>query len=168
MSSACRRPSRPDALHLFSIGEGIAYGSSVINYVVSGAPVSAFRIELSDEYANVEFTGKDMRNNWQKVNGVYVVQLNTPVSGAYTLLATYERPFKAQGETLSFTGARPLDAQSEQGTRSLPAPINSRSIRPTFHPACCRWKPPKCRRNTGCFSMRPSCAPIVTRRARLI
>ena len=36
-------------------------------------------------------------------------------AGAYTLLATYERPFKAQGETLSFTGARPLDAQSEQG-----------------------------------------------------
>jgi hypothetical protein len=37
------------------------------------------------------------------------------VSGAYTLLGTYERPFKAQGETLAFTGARPLDAQSEQG-----------------------------------------------------
>ena len=36
-----------DALHLFSIGEGIAYGSSVMNYVVSGAPVSAFKVELS-------------------------------------------------------------------------------------------------------------------------
>ena len=44
-----------------------------------------------------------------------MVQLHTPVSGAYTLLATYERPFKPQGETLAFTGARPLDAQSEQG-----------------------------------------------------
>src|SRR5208282_5238617 len=31
------------------------------------------------------------------------------------LLATYERPFKSQGETLTFTGARPLDAHSEQG-----------------------------------------------------
>ena len=103
-----------DALHLFSIGEGIAYGSSVINYVVSGAPVAAFKIELSDEYYNVEFTGKDIRN-WQKTNGGYVVQLHTPVAGAYTLLATYERPFKPQGETLAFTGARPLDAQSEQG-----------------------------------------------------
>jgi hypothetical protein len=48
-------------------------------------------------------------------DGGYVVQLHTPVSGAYTLLATYERPFKPQGETLAFTGARPLDAQSEQG-----------------------------------------------------
>jgi hypothetical protein len=103
-----------DVLHLFSIGEGIAYGSSVINYTVSGAPLSTFKIDLSDEYFNVEFTGKDIRN-WQKVQGGYQVQLHTPVSGIYTLLATYERPFKAQGETLTFTGARPLDPQSEQG-----------------------------------------------------
>lgn len=103
-----------DVLHLFSIGEGIAYGSSVLNYVVSGAPVSMFKLELSEEYFNVEFTGKDIRN-WQKVAGGYQVQLHTPISGSYTLLATYERPFKPQGETLTFTGARPLDAQSEQG-----------------------------------------------------
>jgi hypothetical protein len=103
-----------DGFHLFSIGEGIAYGSSVVNYLISGAPVSAFRFELSDEYFNVEFTGRDVRN-WQKTTNGYLVQLHSPVSGAYTLLATYERPFKAQGETLAFTGARPLDAQSEQG-----------------------------------------------------
>ena len=103
-----------EALHLFSIGEGIAYGSSIINYVVSGAPVGSFRVELAGEYDNVEFTGKDIRN-WQKVGAGYVVQLHTPVSGAYTLLATYERPFSARGAALSFTGARPVDAQSEQG-----------------------------------------------------
>ncbi|HEV2692555.1 MAG TPA: hypothetical protein VG347_06625, partial [Verrucomicrobiae bacterium] len=103
-----------DVFHLFSIGEGIAYGSSVMNYVVSGAPVSVFRVELSDEYFNVEFTGKDIRN-WERTTNGWLVQLHTPVSGAFTLLATYERPFKAQGETLAFTGARPLDAQSESG-----------------------------------------------------
>jgi hypothetical protein len=103
-----------DAFHLFSVGEGVAYGSSVLNYVVSGAPIGAFKVELSAEYFNVEFTGKEVRN-WQKIDGGFVVQLHTPVSGAYTLLATYERPFKAQGETLAFTGARPLDAKTEQG-----------------------------------------------------
>ena len=103
-----------DVLHLFSIGEGIAYGSSVLNYTVAGAPMGTFKVELAAEYFNVEFTGKDIRN-WQKTDGGYLVQLHTPVAGAYTLLATYERPFKAQGETLAFTGARPLDAQAEQG-----------------------------------------------------
>lgn len=103
-----------DGFHLFSIGEGVAYGSSVMNYTISGAPVAALRVELSDEYGNVEFTGKDVRN-WQRTTNGYLVQLHAPVAGAYTLLATYERSFKPQGETLAFTGARPLDAQSESG-----------------------------------------------------
>jgi len=42
-----------DVFHLFSIGEGVAYGSSVMNYVISGAPVSALHVELSDAYFNV-------------------------------------------------------------------------------------------------------------------
>jgi hypothetical protein len=103
-----------DGFHLFSIGEGVAYGSSVLNYVVSGSPISAFKVDLSAEYFNVEFTGKDIRN-WQKTDTGFTVYLHSPVTGAYTLLATYERPFKPQGDTLTFTGARPLDAQSEQG-----------------------------------------------------
>jgi hypothetical protein len=103
-----------DVLHLFSIGEGIAYGSSLINYVISGAPVSAFKIELPEEFSNVEFTGKDIRT-WQKTDGGYLVQLHTPVSGTYALLATYDRTFNSHGETLTFTGARPTSAQSEQG-----------------------------------------------------
>ncbi len=103
-----------DSFHLFSVGEGIAYGSTLVNYLISGAPMASFRVALTNEYFNVEFTGKDVRN-WQKVEGGYVVQLHTPVSGTYSLLATYERPFKAQGETLRFSGAQPLDAQSEQG-----------------------------------------------------
>ncbi|MEY2408260.1 MAG: hypothetical protein QOF48_930 [Verrucomicrobiota bacterium] len=103
-----------DVFHLFSIGEGIGYGSSTINYLISGAPIAAFQIDLSSEYFNVEFSGKDIRN-WQKTTNGYTVQLHTPVAGPFTLLATYERPFKAQGDTLTFTGARPLDAQTEQG-----------------------------------------------------
>jgi len=58
-----------------------------MNYVVSGAPVSSFKVELSDEYFNVEFTGKDIRG-WNRTTNGYTVQLHTPVSGSYTLLAT--------------------------------------------------------------------------------
>lgn len=103
-----------DVFHLFSVGEGIAYGSTVVNYLVSGAPISLLRLELSDAYANVEFTGKNVRS-WQRTTNGFQVQLHQAVSGAYTLLATYDRSFRAQGEQLAFTGARPLDAQSEQG-----------------------------------------------------
>jgi hypothetical protein len=103
-----------DVVHLFSVGEGIAYGSSIINYLISGAPRSTFLLQLSNEYANVEFTGKDIRS-WRQTTNGFEIQLHAPVAGVYNLLATYERSFKPQGETLTFTGARPLDAQTEQG-----------------------------------------------------
>lgn len=103
-----------DVFHLFSIGQGIAYGSSVMDYIVSGAPVSEFHVGLPREYLNVEFTGEGIRS-WEKTTDGYRVELLTPVSGSYTLLATYERPFQQQGETVSFTGARASDAQTESG-----------------------------------------------------
>lgn len=103
-----------EAFHLFSIGEGLAYGGSTIQYSIAGAPKGVFLVELSEEYANVEFTGKDVRG-WQKTPEGYRVQLHNPVAGSFTMLATYERAFKPQGATLAFTGARPLEVQSEQG-----------------------------------------------------
>ncbi|RME93448.1 MAG: hypothetical protein D6766_08190, partial [Verrucomicrobia bacterium] len=108
------RSIQAEVFHLFSVGEAIAYGSSVMNFVIAGAPVDRFRIELSPEYYNVEFTGKDVLH-YRPVEGGYEVQLSKPAAGDYTLLATYERPFKAEGETLTFVGARPLEVQSEQG-----------------------------------------------------
>ena len=152
-----------DVLHLFSIGEGIAYGSSVMNYVVSGAPVTVFKIELSDEYFNVEFTGKDIRN-WQKVAGGYFVQLHTPISGGYTLLATYERPFKPQGETLTFTGARPLDAQSEQG-HTLVISAYQFQVKPVdVSSGLLPLEAGEVPSDTGCFLTRPFLQPTATRR----
>ena len=104
-----------DATHLFTVSEGIAYGSSVINYLISGTPISTLKIAVPAEYSNVEFAGRDVRN-WKKTDAGYEVYLHTPVFGTYTLLATYDRQFSAQSNTVSFAGVRPLDAQNEQGS----------------------------------------------------
>ena len=156
-----------DAMHLFSIGEGIAYGSSVLNYVISGAPSSTFKVELSGEYFNVEFSGKDIRS-WQKTDNGFTVQLHTPVSGSYTLLATYDRPFRAQGETLTFTGVRPLDAQSEQGHTIVISAYQFQVKPPPRPQGCCRWNLGKFPRNTVCSSTHQSLRPIATRPGPLI
>lgn len=103
-----------DAFHLFSVGEGVAYGSSVLNYLISGAPVSALTVELPAEVANVEFTGRHVRASQKTAEG-WRVEFSQPVSGAHTLLVTYDRPFKAPGDQLAFTGARPRGVQAEQG-----------------------------------------------------
>jgi len=104
-----------DSLHLFSIGEGIAYGSTIINFFIVGAPVSEFKFEAPESYGNIEFIGQEVRN-WKREGNQYQVFLHTPQGGAYTLLATYDSRFNPHGETLEFTGLKPIDTQSEQGT----------------------------------------------------
>ncbi len=92
----------------------IAYGSSVMNYQISGAPISAFRVELSDEYFNVEFLGKDVRD-WVKTNGGFEFICTRRCRALTRCSPLTSGRSEAQGETLAFTGARPLDAQTEQG-----------------------------------------------------
>jgi hypothetical protein len=104
-----------DAIHLFTLNEGIAYGSSVLHYLIAGTPVSVLKLTAPAEYKNLEFAGRDVRN-WKRTDTGYDVYLQTPVFGGYTLLATFDRPFHGQSNSLAFVGIRPLDAQSEQGS----------------------------------------------------
>ena len=110
-----------DALHLYSIGQGIVYGSSVLNYLIGGKPVSELKVLVPADYANVEFIGRDVRN-WKldeaadnSATNSYTVYFQSTVFGDYTLLATFERQFKPEGEMMSFNGVRPMNVQSEAG-----------------------------------------------------
>lgn len=104
-----------DTLQLFSIGDGIIYGSSLLNYLVSGAPVNSFEVLLSDDYSNLEFVGKGIRN-WKKTDGGYEVFLENPVFGTYSLLATYDLKLeKDEAKTYPFQGVHPVRAKNNQG-----------------------------------------------------
>ena len=110
-----------DALHLYSIGQGIVYGSSVLNYLIGGKPVSELKVLVPADYANVEFIGRDVRN-WKldeaadsSATKSYSVYFQSTVFGDYTLLVTFERQFNTNGETLAFNGVRPVDVQQEVG-----------------------------------------------------
>ncbi|MDP4879892.1 MAG: hypothetical protein NWR36_08400, partial [Opitutales bacterium] len=104
-----------DALHLYSVAEGRIYGSSIINYFISGAPVSEFKIQVPEGMQNLDFAGRDVRG-WSELDaGVYEVKLHTPASGAYTLLASYESQFAAEGAQVSFSGVMPQGVDSEEG-----------------------------------------------------
>ncbi|MGB0578858.1 MAG: hypothetical protein ACPGVU_04060 [Limisphaerales bacterium] len=103
-----------DTLHLFSLGQGIAYGSSLFNYAISGAPVSVLRLEVPANYSNVEFVGNEIRN-WNKTTNGYEIHLHTPISGTYSLVATYDMKFNSGGDVVTFGGLTPRGVQSEQG-----------------------------------------------------
>ncbi|MEN8862162.1 MAG: hypothetical protein ACN4GF_02225 [Lentimonas sp.] len=104
-----------DALHLYSVAEGWIYGSSVINYLIAGAPVSSYQIQVPEGIQNLDFAGRDVRGWSDLGDGLYEVQLHSPASGAYTLLATYEAQFASQEATIDFSGVAPLWVDSEQG-----------------------------------------------------
>ena len=105
---------RAEIFHHFSIGEGIVYGSSLLNLHISGAPISVLQVKVPERYGNVEFTGQDVRN-WEASSNGFQVYLHSPVAGPYTLLATYDASFEHGGESLPFSGAHPVDVESEQG-----------------------------------------------------
>ena len=108
------RSLRVDALQVFSIGEGVAYGSSVFHYFITGAPVTELEVATPSGYANVEFIGKDVRS-WEKTPAGHRCRLHSPQSGAFTLLVTYDLRFEPSGGLLSLAGARPVDAKVEHG-----------------------------------------------------
>ncbi|MFP6892121.1 MAG: hypothetical protein VCA18_00115, partial [Opitutales bacterium] len=108
------RSLRVDTLQVFSIGEGVAYGSSVFHYFITGAPVTELEVATPSGYANVEFIGKDVRS-WEKTPAGHKCRLHSPQSGAFTLLVTYDLRFEPSGGLLSLAGARPVEAKVEHG-----------------------------------------------------
>ncbi len=104
-----------DCTHLYTIGNGLIYGSSLIQFAISGAPVDAFQFDIPGEYQNVEFTGEEIRN-WIETDAGYEVILQSPRIGPYTLLVSYERPFQDESDNLNASGAFPLNTTTERGT----------------------------------------------------
>ena len=104
-----------ECTHLYTIGNGLIYGSSLVQLAISGAPVDLLQFSIPEEYQNVEFTGKEVRN-WISTDSGYDVVLQTPIIGFYTILVSYERPFQDEADMLDATGSFPLNTVSERGT----------------------------------------------------
>ncbi|MEA2013591.1 MAG: hypothetical protein U9O87_11050 [Verrucomicrobiota bacterium] len=103
-----------DMLHLISLGEGVVYGSSVISYHTSGAPVDEFTLKIPENYKNIEFSGRAIRS-WDKNLDKYKVSLHEKISGDYTLLVLYEFPFKLSEKPISIAEIESVNTETETG-----------------------------------------------------
>jgi len=83
---------RAEVFHLQSIGEALAYGSAVINYIITGSPVDELRFSLPKSFENVEFVGSDVRR-WTRQNDLWVVKLTRKVLGDYNIAVTYTQQY---------------------------------------------------------------------------
>jgi hypothetical protein len=107
-----------DTYHFYSLQEGTAYVSVLLNYFVTGAPVNEWRLALPEGLQNLSVDGRDMRD-YRQVEGELVVPLHRPVMGAFQLLVTFEQ--KAE-KSLALGGVAANGVQSERGFIQLVSP----------------------------------------------
>lgn len=112
-----------DVFHLYSLKEGVVYGSVLINYFVIGAPASEWRIEVPESVGNIDVTGQGVRREWRREGDQVIVSLHQPVLGAATLLVTFEQPMSARGGVIQPGEVRPLGVQSERGYLQVVSPL---------------------------------------------
>lgn len=107
-----------DTYHFYSLQEGTAYVSVLLNYFVTGAPVSEWRLVLPDGIEHLSVDGRDMRD-YRQVENELVVPLHRPVMGAYQLLVTFEQD---AAEGLALGGLSAVGVQSERGFIEVVSP----------------------------------------------
>lgn len=112
-----------DVFHLYSLKQGVVYGSVLINYFVVGAPASEWRIEVPASVGNIDVTGQGVRREWRREGSQVIVTLHQPVLGAATLLVTFEQPMSARGGVINPGEVRPLGVQSERGYLQVVSPL---------------------------------------------
>ncbi|MCR9293612.1 MAG: hypothetical protein NXI32_12890, partial [bacterium] len=116
------RSVQSDVFHLYSLSQGTVYGSALVNYFVTGAPVSEWRLSVPAGLGNVTVDGQDIRT-WRRDGDTLVVSLHQPVMGSYTLLLTFEeKPDEIDG---SFEAGQvtPLDVQGDRGFVQVVSPM---------------------------------------------
>jgi hypothetical protein len=112
-----------DVFHLYTLKEGIVYGSVLLNYFVVGAPAGEWRIEVPPSVGNIDVVGQNVRRDWRREGDQVVVSLHQPVLGAATLLITFEQPMSARGGTIKPGEVRPLGVQAERGFLQVVSPL---------------------------------------------
>ena len=116
------RSIQSDVFHLYSLSQETIYGSALINYFITGAPVSELRITFPENLKNEVVDGQNVQDS-RRDGDTLIVSLHQPVLGPYTLLVTFEeKPSDADG-TFSPGQVAPLRVQGERGYIQIVSPM---------------------------------------------
>ena len=116
------RSVQSDVFHLYSLSQETVYGSALINYFVTGAPVSEWKISVPETMGNVMVDGRDVRT-WRREADMLIVSLHQPVMGAYTLLITFEEKPDKSNNTFQAGLVVPTGVQGERGYIQVVSPM---------------------------------------------
>ena len=116
------RSIQSDVFHLVSLSQGVVYGSALINYTVTGAPVAELQLKIPATLANVTVDGQDLRT-WRRDGETLIVSLQQPILGAYTLLVTFEEKPNAADGSFQAGLVTPLGVQGDRGYIEVVSPV---------------------------------------------
>lgn len=116
------RSVQSDVFHLYSLSQETVYGSALINYFVTGAPISEWKIAVPETMGNVMVDGQNVRT-WRREADMLIVSLHQPVMGAYTLLVTFEEKPDKSKSTFQAGQVSPTGVQGERGYIQVVSPM---------------------------------------------
>ena len=116
------RSIQSDVFHLYSLSQETVYGSALINYFVTGAPVAEWKITVPETMGNVMVDGQNVRT-WRREADTLIVSLHQPVMGAYTLLVTFEEKPDKSNNTFQAGQVSPIGVQGERGYIQVVSPM---------------------------------------------
>ncbi|MFU7561451.1 hypothetical protein ACMFWY_22410 [Roseiconus sp. JC912] len=117
-----QRNVQSDVFHLYSLSQQTIYGSALVNYFVTGAPVSQWKLTVPEELGNLMVEGQDVRT-WRRDGSTLYVTLHQPVMGAYTLLVTFEEKADRDQGQFSAGSVAPLEVEGERGYVQVVSPM---------------------------------------------
>ena len=120
------RSVEADVFHLYSLKDGTAFGSVVVNYFITGSPVDEWTLRVPEDAENISIDGQNLRT-WRRVGNEVVVTLQQPVIGLYTLLLTCEESVGAQGGEVRPGRVEPLGVRGERGFVQVVSPVQVKS-----------------------------------------
>jgi hypothetical protein len=119
---ALERSVQSDVFHLYSLSQETVYGSALINYFVTGAPVAEWKIAVPEAMGNLMVDGQNVRT-WRREADTLIVSLHQPVMGAYTLLVTFEEKPDKINNTFQAGQISPTGVQGERGYIQVVSPM---------------------------------------------
>jgi type II secretory pathway pseudopilin PulG len=103
-----------ETVNTFTLAETLVSGRALLRYDIANAPVKEIRVAVPAEFRNVEINGLNIRSREQDGN-VWRVELQSPVSGDYTLTVTWDEPRSAKTNSLELVGVDAENVERETG-----------------------------------------------------
>lgn len=113
-----------DVFHRYTLKDRTSYADIVINYFVTGAPISELRVQLPAGIENINATSsEDVRQEDLDEENILTVTLQQPVMGAVTLAVSFEERISGENSEISPGTVQTLGVEGEQGYIHIMSPV---------------------------------------------